>query len=127
MTGVSFNGKKLLLVEDNAVIALEAQLLLEDAGAIVTTASTVREALDLIAQDQPDLAILDVNLVGENSMPVAHKLRELGIEFIFTTGYGEGAALPPELADAPVVAKPCKGPKLLAALAEAAGSKIARA
>ena len=61
MTSISFSGKKLLLVEDNPVIALDAQLFLMDAGAIVSAATTVLEALDLIARSEPDFAILDVN------------------------------------------------------------------
>ena len=94
MTSISFSGKKLLLVEDNPVIALDAQLFLMDAGAIVSAATTVLEALDLIARSEPDFAILDVNLAVESSFPVAHKLHELGIAFIFATGYGESAAPP---------------------------------
>ncbi len=120
MTSISFSGKKLLLVEDNPVISLDAQLFLMDAGAIVSAATTVLEALDLIARSEPDFAILDVNLAVESSFPVAHKLHELGIAFIFATGYGESAAPPPNLAYAPVVAKPYRGPRLLTALAEAA-------
>jgi CheY-like chemotaxis protein len=89
-------------------------------GARISAATTVREALDLIARNEPDLAILDVNLAVESSFPVAQKLHELGIAFIFATGYGESAASPPKLAYAPVVTKPYRGPRLLTALAEAA-------
>ena len=83
------------------------------AGAIVSTASSVREALDLIAQDAPDFAILDVNLGTENSFPVARALRELGTPFVFATGHGEVAAAPAELSRAPLLTKPFKGPQLL--------------
>ncbi len=121
MSSPSLEGKKLLLVEDNFVIALDARLFLEDTGAIVSVASTVREALDLIAQDAPDFAVLDVNLATENSFPVARRLHELGIPFIFATGYGEQIVAPVEFSPAPIITKPFKGSQLLASLAKARG------
>jgi DNA-binding LytR/AlgR family response regulator len=66
----------------------------------------------------PTFALLDINLGGENSMPVGHKLSELGVPFIFATGYGERAPVPPELAAAPVIQKPYTREVVEAALAK---------
>jgi CheY-like chemotaxis protein len=54
-----------------------------------------------------DAALLDVNLAGENTAPVAEELRRRGIPFAFATGYGRELELPPEMRSAvPVIPKP---------------------
>ena len=64
------------------------------------------QALGAIGRAKPSFALLDLNLGSENSIPVAMKLRELGVPFIFATGYGERAPIPDDLAAAPVIQKP---------------------
>jgi len=96
-----------LVVEDNMIIALEAEEVLTAMGAeTVDMAASVREALRLIETSPPDRALLDVNLGSETSVAVATKLAALGIPFAFATGYGESFKVPPELGDVPVVKKP---------------------
>ena len=96
-----------LVVEDNMIIALEAEEVLTAMGAdTVDMAASVREALRLIDASPPDRALLDVNLGSETSVAVAHRLAQLGIPFAFATGYGESFKVPPELGDVPVVKKP---------------------
>jgi CheY-like chemotaxis protein len=96
-----------LLVEDNIVIALEGEEMLLQLGAeVVEMASSVREALRIIAARSPDLAVLDVNLGNETSLPVAERLRGLNVPFVFATGYGEGFAVPPALGAVRIVKKP---------------------
>jgi light-regulated signal transduction histidine kinase (bacteriophytochrome)/CheY-like chemotaxis protein len=96
-----------LLVEDNMVIALDAEDMLRKLGAArVEVASRATEALRLIDVERPSFALLDVNLGEETSFAVADRLRALGVPHVFATGYGEEAALPPEHAGTPVLKKP---------------------
>ncbi|WP_419815363.1 HWE histidine kinase domain-containing protein [Glacieibacterium sp.] len=96
-----------LLVEDNIIIALGAEDVLTALGANeVLMASDVAGALRLIAAQTPSFAILDINLGIEMSWPIASRLRELGIRYVFATGYGEGIDFPLEHRQAPVIAKP---------------------
>lgn len=96
-----------LIVEDNLIIAMSAEVILLELGARhVDTAASVSEALSSIAQSKPSFALLDLNLGNENSIPVARKLTDLGVPFIFATGYGERAPIPDELAGVPVIQKP---------------------
>ena len=84
-----------LLVEDSLIIALDAEDIVKRLGArSVTTAGTVEHALEAIENDGPDLALLDINLGDQNSFAIADRLHELGIPFLFATGYGEQAQLP---------------------------------
>ena len=110
-------GLKILLVEDEALIAMMAEDMVEGLGhSIRQTASTVTEALGAVAEDGFDVALLDVNLNGDNSMPVATALKERGRPFAFTTGYGSNGAAA-EHGDVPVLTKPYSLTQLEAMLA----------
>jgi CheY-like chemotaxis protein len=81
-------GLKVLVVEDEGIVALWLQGLLEDLGCTVLgPAMRVADALALLEVASPEAAILDVNIKGELVYPVADKLLQLGIPFLFTTGY----------------------------------------
>lgn len=96
-----------LLVEDNMIIAIDAEDMLQQLGATsVTIASTVREALAMVASRPFDMALLDINLGTETSIPVAMALREKGIPFAFTSGYRDDNALPAALRSSMVLGKP---------------------
>jgi light-regulated signal transduction histidine kinase (bacteriophytochrome)/CheY-like chemotaxis protein len=96
-----------LVVEDNMMIALDAEDMLRELGAeAVTMAASVKDALAAIDRDRPSLALLDVNLGPETSMPVAERLAELGVPFLFASGYGDGVGRPEALAGVPMLAKP---------------------
>lgn len=96
-----------LLVEDSLIIAMDAEDILTQLGAArVTTVANLAEAFAEIDRGLPDLAILDINLGSETSLPVAQKLRAAGVRFAFATGYGDQLVLPDDLADTPVVSKP---------------------
>jgi DNA-binding response OmpR family regulator len=71
----------------------------------VSKVASVTDALDAIALQVPDAAILDINLAGEQSFPVANALREHGVPFLFATGYGE-RSLPDEFAGERTMQKP---------------------
>ncbi len=114
MTRVSL---RLLLVEDEALIAMMAEDLIETLGhRVVITAASLGEAHLACAAPLFDAALLDVNLNGESSMEVATLLKACGCPFAFTTGYGAGG-IDAAHADRPVLTKPYALSELEAVLA----------
>ena len=99
--------KKVLLVEDSLIIALDAEDILRRLGASeVTTQATVADAIAAIVEFKPDVAVLDINLGSANSFPIASQLLERNIPFMFASGYGEQAKIPDELRGEIVLQKP---------------------
>jgi CheY-like chemotaxis protein len=85
--GDSLRGLRVLIVEDEALIAMVYEDLLAEQGCeSLGPAASVAQALALIAADPPDAALLDVNLDGEISGPVAERLHQEGIPFLVVTG-----------------------------------------
>jgi light-regulated signal transduction histidine kinase (bacteriophytochrome)/CheY-like chemotaxis protein len=96
-----------LLVEDSLIIAMDAEDILTNLGATrVVTASGIAQAIDEIAREDFEVALLDVNLGAETSLPIADALLAKGVPFVFATGYGEQLKLPDAHADAGVIQKP---------------------
>lgn len=115
-------GGPVLLLEDNMIIAMATEdVLLSFNASRVNTAASVRHALRLIDEDPPVVGVLDVNLGNETSVAVAERLRELGIPFVFATGYGESAAVPERFADVPVLKKPYGSDQVVQVLASVMG------
>ena len=78
----------ILFLEDEPVIALDMELILEGLGAKrVITVGAVSQALEALDSDEVDLAVLDMNVGGEISIPVAEKASAKGVKIIFATGY----------------------------------------
>jgi CheY-like chemotaxis protein len=99
--------QRVLLVEDNLIIALDTEDTLRTLGvAHVDTAVSVQTALDLLASSNPDFAILDVSLGPENSFSIAQVLTERGTPFAFATGYGKRFAFPEPFRNTPILVKP---------------------
>ncbi|AMN38980.1 HWE histidine kinase domain-containing protein [Rhodoplanes sp. Z2-YC6860] len=106
-----------LIVEDNLIIAMSAEVILLEAGARhVETAANVKEAMASIDRAVPSFALLDLNLGAENSIAVGRRLQDLKVPFIFATGYGERAPIPAELGKVPVIQKPYTDDTIQAAL-----------
>ncbi len=106
-----------LVVEDEGLIALLMEDYLHAMGvAEVVLAQTLEKGLREARQGRFDLAVLDVNLRGARSDPVADALAERGVPFTFATGYGPGG-VPARHADRPVVTKPAQFADLQAAVA----------
>ena len=86
-------GRKILVVEDDYLVALALADMLQSAGAdVVGPMSEVQAALSFVQEGNPvDAAVLDVDLHGEKSYPVAQALVARQIRFVFATGYGEEA------------------------------------
>lgn len=86
MTG---QAKRVLILEDEFLVAMLLEdLLLEMGHQVVGSLAQVGEAMTFADQADIDLAILDINLAGTKSFPVAEILRRRGIPFVFATGYG---------------------------------------
>ncbi|MCF6371327.1 response regulator [Rhizobium halophilum] len=121
-----FSDLKVLIVEDEGIVALLIEDMLQDLGCeIVTSVGGLKQAYGIAATAQIDLAVLDVNLGGERSFPVAKILRERGVPFMFSTGYG-AAGLPAELSGSPVLSKPFSAKALVETLSLALGESQLR-
>ena len=116
--GEALRGRRVLVIEDEMLVAMEFESLLQRQGcAVLGPASTVDRALALLAHDQPDAALLDLNLNGERATAVAVALKARGVPFVLVTGYGEAQSSEPELQGAPRVDKPVNHQELVRALA----------
>jgi DNA-binding response OmpR family regulator len=111
-------GARILVVEDEAMLVLEIESALEDAGAeVVGPCMNLRQALQEVQDGEIDAAILDVNLRGEEVFPVAERLHGRGIPFLFHTAHGDRVELGARFENAPVCRKPILVEDLLAELA----------
>jgi PAS domain S-box-containing protein len=114
-------GLRVLIVEDAALLAMELDAALSDAGAeVVGPAYALEEALKLVEQPL-DAAVLDANLNGHQVTPAAERLRARGVPFVFATGYGEAGGAPGGF-DAPIIRKPYD----VAVVAEAVARLVGR-
>jgi CheY-like chemotaxis protein len=112
-------GTRVLIVEDEAIIAMTAGDMIEELGCIVaSTASNLAEALTQVKTGGFDVALLDINLNGSESTEVARLLIERASPFVFTTGYGSGGPAA-DFPDIPVVAKPYRAADLAIAINKA--------
>jgi len=83
------SGRRVLIVEDEMLILMAIEDMLVDLGCTsIAAAATIEKALALIEAGPFDMAIVDVNLGGERSYPIAKSLKAHGIPFAFSTGYG---------------------------------------
>ncbi|WP_027573063.1 response regulator [Bradyrhizobium sp. WSM1743] len=106
-----------LIVEDDPIIAIDFEDRLLGFGVkSVRTVGSVAQALSAIAARAPDFALLDVELIRETSFAIAERLIALKVPFVFVTGYGAEARIPPEFASQPRLQKPCSSDALEAAL-----------
>jgi CheY-like chemotaxis protein len=102
----ALNGLRALIVEDEAGIALLIEdMLLELGCEVAAMAALLPRACELARYEVIDFAVLDVNLNGQLVFPVAEILRDRGIPFVFSTGYGRVGLADP-FANEPVLAKP---------------------
>jgi DNA-binding response OmpR family regulator len=109
--------RKILVVEDDALIAMELGERLADMGFVVLgPAHSIAEAEAVIADELPDGALLDGNLAGVSSVPLAMTLHARGVRVAFCTGYDKIKGAPPALDHAPILIKPVSDADLKACL-----------
>ena len=101
-------GIRVLLVEDETLVAMLLEDMIADlGGTVLRSASRVARALEYVHDTSLDfdLAVLDVNLAGEEAFPIATALAQRGVPFAFSTGYGN-AGLPDTWRSRPTLQKP---------------------
>jgi len=112
------SGRRVLVVEDEIMVLMNIEGALADMGcAAVSVAATVDDALALLEAGCFDVGILDVNLGGQESYPVADALALRSIPFVFSSGYGEHG-IESRFAARPVLRKPYSDQQLAAVLAQ---------
>ena len=112
-------GKRCLVVDDELLIALDLEQELKAHGAAeVVCAGGLQEAFEAVHSTMFDVAVLDLRLGRDSSLPIAELLRARGTPFVFLTGARSDAAEIAAFA-APVIEKPFLAPLLLAALRQA--------
>ena len=112
--------KRILVVEDEWFIAGDLRRALAAAGAhVVGPVGTLAAGLALADATPLDAAVLDINLGGEPSFPIADRLAARGVPFLFLTGYDDWA-LPPSYRAAERLTKPCAAEDVVARLADLA-------
>ena len=125
MSRRELSNRRVLVVEDEMMIAMLIEDMLEEFGCtLVGPATTVPRALDLIAKENVEIAVLDLNLDGQDTYAIADALRQKNVPFIFATGYGS-TGLRQEYGNRPVLQKPFQAQALESALAGAlTGSNV---
>jgi len=117
-------GCRVLLVEDEAMLRMLLEDMVEDLGyELAGSAGSIEEARTLI-ETMPgiEVAIVDVNLGGEASFPVAEALRARQVPFLFSTGYGADG-IPGDFRDVPLLGKPYRRDDIHSALQELLASR----
>jgi DNA-binding response OmpR family regulator len=115
---LKLKGSRILIVEDEFIIALEMQSTLEEAGAaVVGPAFAVSSALDLAERENVSAAILDLRLGRESAACVAAALAGRHIPFLFYTGQPATDPVRRAWSDVKALSKPASGEEIVAALA----------
>lgn len=111
-------GQRILVVEDDALLAMSVDAMLQEAGAdIIGPAATLDRASTLAAADKLSGAILDIRLNGDEVWPVARLLAKNDVPFMFYSGHYDSATLPAEWAGRPILTKPARPRQIVGALA----------
>lgn len=117
-------GRRVLVIEDESLITMLLEDALDSMGCeLVGTAARYQDAMDKATSLSFDVAILDVNLGGEKTFPIAEALIVRGVPFVFSTGYGAGS-LPESLQKTPILHKPFQLRDLERALSAAMDAKV---
>ena len=106
-------GTKVLVVEDEFLIAIEYQILLDRFGCeMLGPVSSIAEAFVLLRHSRPDMALLDIRLADGQVTPVAEALKAAGVPFVLVTGCESKEMADPVLSQAPCLSKPCDAREL---------------
>ena len=110
------SGRRILIVEDEAMLALDLEFAFEDAGAqVVGPAVSLDQAMALVSGVADiDAAVLDVDIAGQPVLPVAQALSAAGVPFVFHTGHGDRIDLLARFPRARLLMKPVLTDRLIA-------------
>ncbi len=107
------SGARVLVVEDEAIIAFDLEATLNDAGAeVIGPSASVEEALDLLKREAASAAVLDVRVGDRSIVPVVRRLQARNVPFLFYSGQADTDSVRREFPEAPFIAKPAP-PKLI--------------
>ena len=123
--GTALVGKRILAVEDEFMVLIEIATVLSNAGAAVVRCATIAHALQAIDTEPCNAAILDVRVGRETIAPVARKLSERGIPFLFYTGQVPSDSTMTQWPNVRIVSKPALPTVLINAVAELLRSSAA--
>ncbi len=115
-------GKRILVLEDEPLIAILLEELIEAAGGEAEWVTTLDAADSALTLKRPDLAMLDIRINDRSSFDLARQLRGLGVPFIFASGY-TSKDVPKDLAQVPSVTKPYSLDELERAFRAALGQR----
>ena len=119
---IDFDGRRVLVVEDEFLIALEIETVLQDAGAHVAVAPGVPQGKAFLdGPDAFDAAVLDVRLGDHDVFPLADLLAERGIPFLFHSGHARRIEMTERYPDVTVITKPTSRARLLSEVAKLCG------
>lgn len=122
----ALTGRRVLVVEDELMVAMGLEMTLVDAGCVVIgPVGRFDQAMTVAMTTAADVALLDVNLRGTEAFPIADLLAARGIPFAFLTGYGRDA-LPPRFAEERILCKPFQRDELLSAVEALTRADIAQ-
>ena len=117
MTPLSLRDIRILIVEDNFVVADALRYLIDGyEGRVTAIVPTLERAFAAVAAGPVDVAVLDINLKGTSVVPFAEHLRNAGIPFVFLSGYRDEELLPEPLRTYPRFDKPVEPERLVATL-----------
>jgi CheY-like chemotaxis protein len=119
MTARPLTGARILIVEDNFVVADALRFMLAGYGGVVTAiVPDLERAVAALGTAPVDVAILDINLRGRSVVPLADHLRAASVPFVFVSGYADEDLLPERLRTHPRLDKPVDPERLIGCLLE---------
>lgn len=119
MNSEQIRGLRVLVVEDNFLLAIELQAALTKLGCqVIGPVASVKDGMKIAETEALDGAILDINIVGGNSNAIAQVLARRSCPFFFITGYGSPAAIDPAMKEHKQLKKPVADNVLQAVLIE---------
>jgi CheY-like chemotaxis protein len=118
----ALNGLHILVVEDEAIVAMMLEDMLLDFGCRVEIAANIRSALAAVRDHRLDGVLLDMNVHGQQTTAVAEELVSRSVPFLLVTGYGSGNGDPPVIKAARRLQKPFKQDDLGRCMAEVFGA-----
>lgn len=118
------SNRRILHLEDDYFVATDTEVTLRDAGAHVLLCASVEQALQMLSECDFDAALLDFDVGGMSSVPVARSLRDVNVPFVFLTGHSH-EILPEDLSSSALLTKPVAGARVVRELQQQLKASVA--